>query len=280
MEIERSHGPLPEDLLDGEMSSAHASHGHSSSGSGGSSGSSSSSSGGSGGSSSSSRTAGQSSSGGSSSTMRHGAQQGHGNSKSYYSKSIGGGAKTNLSDSDSDGGRAVVGGGGGSGGAQPKRESRSAGGSPSGRASGGSGRGVRQDHGSIGLSEDEEGESYDQLAGLSSQISSRGVGAKGEAGGDKESSGKARSGSGGSPRSGSRGSPKHSHSAGATGGDVNLEALQMEKRNLHAYLKVYERDFSKLHGRPVMRQEDIQPVTHEYQRYKELKILLKDSSRK
>lgn len=56
----------------------------------------------------------------------------------------------------------------------------------------------------------------------------------------------------------------------------SMEALQEEKRNLHAYLKVYERDFNKLHGRPVMKHEDIQPVAHEYQRYKELKALIKD----
>eukprot|EP01038_Epipyxis_sp_PR26KG_P008715 gene8715-11776_t len=48
----------------------------------------------------------------------------------------------------------------------------------------------------------------------------------------------------------------------------SLEALHIEKKNLHAYLKVYERDFNRTHGRPVMRHEDIQPVAHEYQRYK------------
>ncbi len=75
-----------------------------------------------------------------------------------------------------------------------------------------------------------------------------------------------------------------------------LEALQIEKRNLHAYLKGYERfvhhhltihpctryhyaltvyfgkklsrDFSRMHGRPVTKHADIQPVAHEYQRYK------------
>ena len=47
-----------------------------------------------------------------------------------------------------------------------------------------------------------------------------------------------------------------------------LEALQLEKRNLHSYLKVYERDFSRMHGRPVTKHADIQPVAHEYQRYK------------
>ena len=55
-----------------------------------------------------------------------------------------------------------------------------------------------------------------------------------------------------------------------------LEALQVEKRNLHAYLKVYERDFSRMHGRPVTKHADIQPVAHEYQRYKELKNLIRD----
>jgi len=50
----------------------------------------------------------------------------------------------------------------------------------------------------------------------------------------------------------------------------------VEKRNLHAYLKVYERDFSRMHGRPVTKHADIQPVAHEYQRYKELKNLIRD----
>ncbi len=59
-----------------------------------------------------------------------------------------------------------------------------------------------------------------------------------------------------------------------------MDALLVEKTNLHAYLKVYERDFNKLHGRPVMRQEDIQPVAHEYQRYKELKGLIRDVKHK
>jgi len=56
----------------------------------------------------------------------------------------------------------------------------------------------------------------------------------------------------------------------------NLDALQSEKRNLHAHLKSYERDFNRIHGRPVMRQEDIQPVAHEYQRYKELKMAIRE----
>lgn len=58
--------------------------------------------------------------------------------------------------------------------------------------------------------------------------------------------------------------------------ESELEALQVEKRNLHAYLKVYERDFSRMHGRPVTKHADIQPVAHEYQRYKELKNLIRD----
>lgn len=34
------------------------------------------------------------------------------------------------------------------------------------------------------------------------------------------------------------------------------------------FCKKCDRDFNRLHGRPVMKQEDIQPVAHEYQRYK------------
>eukprot|EP01035_Chromulina_nebulosa_P024355 gene24355-31695_t len=40
---------------------------------------------------------------------------------------------------------------------------------------------------------------------------------------------------------------------------MNLDVLQAEKRSLHAHLKNYEREFNRTHGRPVMRQEDIQP---------------------
>lgn len=67
-----------------------------------------------------------------------------------------------------------------------------------------------------------------------------------------------------------------SSSTGMSDADRELEILQEEKRNLHAYLKAYEKDFNKTHGRPVMKQEDIQPVAHEYQRYKELKRIMKD----
>lgn len=83
----------------------------------------------------------------------------------------------------------------------------------------------------------------------------------------------------------------------------SLDELQLEKKHLHEYLKVYERcvanlfsflyklksvfiimffycylysDFNRTHGRPVMKNEDILPVAAEYQRYKELKNLIKD----
>ena len=55
----------------------------------------------------------------------------------------------------------------------------------------------------------------------------------------------------------------------------SIETLQEERKNLHAYLKTYERDFNKIHGRPVMRHEDIQPVAHEYERYKQVKSLIR-----
>merc|ERR1711871_1207729 len=67
---------------------------------------------------------------------------------------------------------------------------------------------------------------------------------------------------------GSTSSNMHSN---ISSGDENLEALQEERRKLHAYLKTYERDFNKTHGRPVMRHEDIEPVAHEYERYKNVK---------
>jgi hypothetical protein len=58
--------------------------------------------------------------------------------------------------------------------------------------------------------------------------------------------------------------------------DEKLELLLEEKRTLHAYLKTYERDFNRIHGRAVMKHEDIQPVADEYQRYKELKSEVRD----
>ena len=50
--------------------------------------------------------------------------------------------------------------------------------------------------------------------------------------------------------------------------------LLEEKKNLHAYLKTYERNFQVEHQRPVTKQEDIAPVSGEYRRYKDLKGLL------
>ena len=47
--------------------------------------------------------------------------------------------------------------------------------------------------------------------------------------------------------------------------------LLQEKKDLHAFLKSYERDFNSRNGRPVMRHDDIQPVAREYARYKDLK---------
>lgn len=55
---------------------------------------------------------------------------------------------------------------------------------------------------------------------------------------------------------------------------LDIELLQTEKRDLHCYLKAYERDFTQTHGRQVMKHEDIAPVAREYERYKELKLLL------
>jgi hypothetical protein len=53
--------------------------------------------------------------------------------------------------------------------------------------------------------------------------------------------------------------------------------LQDEKKQLHLYLKSYEKEFTKANGRPVIKHEDILPVSVQYQRYKELKTLLKDA---
>ena len=50
--------------------------------------------------------------------------------------------------------------------------------------------------------------------------------------------------------------------------------LQEEKKNLHSYLKAYEKNFQSANQRPVTKQEDIAPVAEEYRRYKSLKTLL------
>ena len=59
-----------------------------------------------------------------------------------------------------------------------------------------------------------------------------------------------------------------------------LHTLNEEKKHLHAYLKVYEKDFNTTHNRSVMKQEDILPVANEYQRYKELKQIISDVKQK
>lgn len=59
-------------------------------------------------------------------------------------------------------------------------------------------------------------------------------------------------------------------------GGKTLEEILQEKRNLHAYLKTYEKEFNRTNGRHVMHPDDIKPVAAEYQRYKELKRILKD----
>lgn len=56
----------------------------------------------------------------------------------------------------------------------------------------------------------------------------------------------------------------------------SMNSLQEEKRALHLFLKSYEKEFTKANGRPVIKHEDILPVSVQYQRYKELKTLLKD----
>ena len=66
---------------------------------------------------------------------------------------------------------------------------------------------------------------------------------------------------------------------GVPGQNRSLAQLQEEKRALHAHLKAYEHEFQITHGRQVMHQEDILPVSSEYRRYKELKQIIRDSSR-
>jgi len=66
---------------------------------------------------------------------------------------------------------------------------------------------------------------------------------------------------------------------GVPGQNRSLAQLQEEKRALHAHLKAYEHEFQITHGRQVMHQEDILPVSSEYRRYKELKQIIRESSR-
>ena len=56
---------------------------------------------------------------------------------------------------------------------------------------------------------------------------------------------------------------------------MSTSRLLEEKKNLHAYLKAFEKNFQKSNQRPVTKQEDIAPVAEEYRRYKKtLKTLL------
>jgi hypothetical protein len=57
---------------------------------------------------------------------------------------------------------------------------------------------------------------------------------------------------------------------------MSLSQLNTEKKNLHQYLKTFEKQFLKEHGRPVTKQEDIAPVSTEYRLYKQLKALIQD----
>jgi hypothetical protein len=50
--------------------------------------------------------------------------------------------------------------------------------------------------------------------------------------------------------------------------------LTAEKRRLHDKLKRYEKEFEMRHGRPVRTVEDIAVVQADYDRYKQLKVLL------
>jgi hypothetical protein len=59
---------------------------------------------------------------------------------------------------------------------------------------------------------------------------------------------------------------------------LTLSQLNDEKRNLHLYLKSYEKTFQKTHNRQVIKQEDIAPVANEYQRYKMVKELLAEKA--
>jgi len=65
---------------------------------------------------------------------------------------------------------------------------------------------------------------------------------------------------------------------GAQHEQPSLAQLQEEKRTLHAHLKAYEREFQRTHGRQVMHQEDILPVSAEYRRYKDLKAWIKENT--
>jgi hypothetical protein len=65
---------------------------------------------------------------------------------------------------------------------------------------------------------------------------------------------------------------------GAQHEQPSLAQLHEEKRTLHAHLKAYEREFQRTHGRQVMHQEDILPVSAEYRRYKDLKAWIKENT--
>lgn len=55
-----------------------------------------------------------------------------------------------------------------------------------------------------------------------------------------------------------------------------LNALKAEKKKLQSTLREYERDFASRNGRPVKYVKDIAPVMERYQRYKQLKAMMKE----
>jgi hypothetical protein len=57
---------------------------------------------------------------------------------------------------------------------------------------------------------------------------------------------------------------------------TSLLLLNEEKKALHNFLKDFERDFNEKNGRPVTHHEDILPVAEQYQRYKDLKVIIKE----
>jgi len=70
---------------------------------------------------------------------------------------------------------------------------------------------------------------------------------------------------------------QHGMSGGSAVNALVVSELQEEKTRLLAALKAYEREFTKQHGRPVTKHEDIAPVSAEYKRYKEIKAILHES---
>uniref|UniRef100_A0A7S2RA23 FAM13A-like domain-containing protein n=1 Tax=Rhizochromulina marina TaxID=1034831 RepID=A0A7S2RA23_9STRA len=72
--------------------------------------------------------------------------------------------------------------------------------------------------------------------------------------------------------------PPRTHSSDTRIVETERQKVRAEKRMLHDSLKKFEREFERTHGRPVQTMQDIAVVQKDYDRYKELKLLLEGTN--